>query len=260
MQPPTGRFYQRSQTRYRRGMASRSEIKFSDEARAAFDRLQSQAESCSDALRQLLEVHALLDQIAGGDPAQDALVPGASTEPAQHYRTEGGVRMYFRRDEATRTATVTSFREAASDAPKLTDLKIRDIPHGVESESATEFTNENGVRTRVRSFVRKVDWGDSYTVFNHVAMAGQPARTMITSGQKGEIEGDWRRDVIEVVELRADGSARRYPPQTVPVWLKNPFYEANSKDDMLARLQTSSIPSARFEEIKRLLENDADSA
>jgi len=240
-------------------MASRYEIKFSDEARADFERLHSQAESSSDALRQLLEVHALLDQIAEGDPAQDALVPGALTEPAQRYQTEGGVRMYFRRQDDTRTATISSFGEAPSDAPKLTGLKIRDIPHGVESESATEFTNEDGVRTRMRSFVRKVDWGDSYTVLNHVAMEGQPARTMITSGRKGEIEGDWRRDVIEVVELLADGSSRRYPPQTVPVWLKNPFYEANSKKDMLARLQTNPLPSARLEEIKRLLENDADS-
>ncbi|HEV8412334.1 MAG TPA: hypothetical protein VGQ49_01980 [Bryobacteraceae bacterium] len=241
-------------------MASRYEIKFSEEARADFDRLQSQAESSSDALRQLLEVHALLDQIAEGDPAQDSLVPGALTELPQRYRTEGGVRMYFRRQDDTRTATVTSFSEAPSDAPKLTDLKIRDIPHGVETESATEFTNENGTKTRMRSFVRKVDWGDSYTVLNHVAMDGRPPRTMITSGRKGEIEGDWRRDVIEVVELLADGRARRYPPQTVPVWLKNPFYEANSKEDMLARLQTNPIPSARLEEIKRLLENDADSA
>jgi hypothetical protein len=241
-------------------MASRYEIKFSEEARADFDRLQSQAESSSDALRQLLEVHALLDQIAQGDPAQDSLVPGALTEFPQRYRTEGGVRMYFRRQDDTRTATVTSFSEALSDAPKLTDLKIRDIPHGVETESATEFTNEDGTKTRMRSFVRKVDCGDSYTVLNHVAMDGQPARTMITSGRKGEIQGDWRRDVIEVVELLADGSTRRYPPQTVPVWLKNPFYEANSKDDVLARLQTSPIPSARLEEIKRLLENDADSA
>ena len=241
-------------------MASRYEIKFSEEARADFDRLQSQAESSADALRQLLEVHALLDQIAEGDPAQDSLVPGALTELPQRYRTEGGVRMYFGRQDDTRTATVTSFSDAPSDAPKLTVLKIRDIPHGVETESATEFTNEDGTKTRMRSFVRKVDWGDSYTVLNHVAMDGRPARTMITSGRKGEIEGDWRRDVIEVVELLADGRARRYPPQTVPVWLKNPFYEATSKDDMLARLQKNPIPSARLEEIKRLLENDADSA
>jgi hypothetical protein len=67
-------------------MASRYEIKFSDAARADFERLQAEAESCaessSEALRQLLEVHALLDQIAEGDPAEDALVPGNLTEPA----------------------------------------------------------------------------------------------------------------------------------------------------------------------------------
>ena len=244
-------------------MASRYEIKFSDAARADFDRLQAEAESCaessSDALRQLLEIHALLDQIAEGDPAEDALAPGNLGEPAQRYRSEGGVYMYFRRQEETRTATITSFREGRPDAPKLTDLKIRDIPHGVESESATEFTSEDGTRRRMRSFVRKIDWGDAYTVLNHFAMDGQPPRTMITSGRKGEIEGDWRRDVIEVVELLADGGARRHPPQTVPVWLKNPFYEANSKKDMLARLQTDPIPSARLEEIKRLLQSDSDS-
>jgi hypothetical protein len=244
-------------------MASRYKIKFSDAARADFDRLQAEAESCaessSDALRQLLEVHALLDQIADGDPAEDALVAGDFKEPAQRYRSEGGVYLYFRRQEETRTATVTSFREGPSDGPKLTDLKIRDIPQGLETESATEFTREDGSRTRMRSFVRKIDWGETYTVLNHFAMDSQPPRTMITSGRKGEVEGDWRRDVIEVVELLADGSARRYPPQTVPVWLKNPFYEASSKKDMLARLQTNPIPSARLEDIKRLLQNDSDS-
>ena len=150
--------------------------------------------------------------------------------------------------------------EPLSAAPKLTDLRIRDIPHGLESESAMEFISDDGSKRRMRSFVRKVDWGDSYTVFNHFAMDGQPSRTMITSGRKGDIEGDWRRDVIEVVELLADGSARNYPPQTVPVWLRNPFYEATSKEGMLARLRKDPISSARFEEFKRLLANDADSA
>ena len=256
-------------------MASRYEIQFSDAARADFDRLQAEAESCaessSDALRQLLEVHALLDQIAEGDSAQDAFVPGTLAEPAQRYRSEGGVVMYFRRQEETQTATIMFFCElhseqkdqiavpAASAVPKLTDLRIRDIPHGLETESATEFMSEDGSKRRMRSFVRKVDWGDSYTVFNHFAMDSQPPRTMITSGRKGQIEGDWRRDVIEVVELLADGSARSYPPQTVPVWLRNPLYEATSKKDLLARLRRGPIPSARLDEIQRLLENEADS-
>jgi hypothetical protein len=252
-------------------MASRYEIQFNDAARADFDRLQSQAESSSEALRQLLEIHALLDQIAEGDPAQDSLVPGTLPEPTLRYRSEGGMYMYFRRQEDTRIATVAFFREGRSEqmgqiaasapsaAPKLTDLKIRDISHGLETESATEFIGEDGIKRRMRSFVRKVDWGDSYTVFNHVAIDGQPPRTMITWGRKGQIDGDWRRDVIEVVELLADGSAHSYPPQSVPVWLRNPFYEATSKKDMLDRLRKGPIPTARLEEIQRLLENDADS-
>jgi hypothetical protein len=60
--------------------------------------------------------------------------------------------------------------------------------------------------------------------------------------------------------LLADGSVRSYPPQTVPVWLRNPFYEATSKRDMLARLEKNPIPSARLEEIRRLLEKEGDSA
>src|SRR5437868_13198162 len=117
MQPPTGRFYQRAQTRYCRSMASRYEIKFSDAARADFDRLQAEAESCaessSDALRQLLEVHALLDQIAEGDPAEDDFA-----EPYQRYLSEGGMYMYFQRQEESRIATITSFREGPAGAPK----------------------------------------------------------------------------------------------------------------------------------------------
>ena len=136
--------------------------------------------------------------------------------------------MYFRRQEETRTAMVTFFREGRSEqtdqmassapsaAPKLTDLRIRDIPHGLEAESATEFIGEDGRKRRMRSFVRKVDWGDSYTVFNHFAMDGQPPRTMITSGRKGQIEGDWRRDVIEVVELLADGSVTKLSAANSP--------------------------------------------
>ena len=261
-------------------MGRRYEILLSDAARADFDRLQAEAESCAessaDALRQLLEVHALLDQIAAGEPAEDSLVPGTVPEPGLRYRSEGGVYLYFQRHEETRTAIVTYFCDlrpeqmnqiarpappaASSSVPELTDLKIRDIPHGIETETAAEFTDEDGRQRRMRSFARKVDWGDSYTVFTHSAMDDQPPRTMITSGRKGPVEGDWRKDVIEVVELLADGSTRSYPPQTVPVWLRNPFYEATSKKDMLDRLRKDPVPSARLEEIKRFLEKDADSA
>ena len=234
-------------------MASRYEIQLSEAARADFDRLQAEAESSPDSLRQLLEVHALLDQLAEEDAARDQVLPANSSEAALRYRSEGGVYMYFRRLEETRTVTVAFFREMQ---PQLVDLKVRDIPHGMETESAMEFTAEDGSKRRMRSFIRKVDWGDSYTLFNHFALDAQPPRTMITSGRKGPVEGDWRKDVIEVVELLADGTVRSYPPQTVPVWLRNPFYEATSKKDMLARLTKDPIPSARMDAIRRLLETD----
>jgi hypothetical protein len=198
-------------------------------------------------------VHALLDQLAGGDAAQDSVLPATAPEGALRFRSEGGVYIYFRRSEESRTVTVAFFREMQ---PRLLDLKLRDIPHGLEAENAMEFTGEDGSKRRTRSFIRKVDWGDSYTLFNHFAVDSQPPRTMITTGRKGPVEGDWRRDVIEVVELLADGTARSYPPQTVPVWLRNPFYEATSKKDVLERLKRSPIPSARMDAMRRLLESD----
>jgi hypothetical protein len=238
-------------------MASRYEIQFSDPARADFDRLEAEAESTPDSLRQLLEVHALLDQLAGEDGTRDAMLPSTAPEGALRYRSEGGIYIYFRRIEETRTVTVAFFRELQ---PQLVDLKLRDIPHGLEAETSMELTGEDGSKRRMRTFTRKVDWGDTYTLFNHFAVDAQRPRTMITSGKKGQVEGDWRKDVIEVVELLADGSVRSYPPQTVPVWLRNPFYEATSKRDMLARLEKNPIPSARLEEIRRLLEKEGDSA
>jgi hypothetical protein len=84
-------------------------------------------------------------------------------------------------------------------------------------------------------------------------MDDQPARTMITSGQRGEIEGDWRRDVIEVVEMFPDGSICRFPPQTVPVWTRNPFYEGASIEDMFARMQKDGLWQPRLDRIKSLM-------
>ena len=124
----------------------------------------------------------------------------------------------------------------------------------MEVEGAIEFTREDGSKRTIRSFVRKVDWGDSYTVFNHFATDAQPAQTMIITAQKGEVDGDWRRDTIEMVALLPDGSARRFPPQTVPVWIRNPFYEGLSTEDMFARMQKSAPWKPGFERMKALMD------
>ena len=253
-------------------MGERYQVQLSDTARSDLDRLQADAETSPDALAKLLEVGAMLDQIAEEDAAaRDRILPASSPELALHYRSEGGVYLYFRRLESSQTVVVAFFCElrveqagrftpavttpdaAEPSPPRLLNLRLRDIPHGMEAESAIEFTGEDGSKKQMRSFVRKVDWGDSYTLFNHFALDAQPARTMITSGQKGEIEGDWRRDVIEVVELLADGTARRFAPQTVPVWTRNPFYEGTSTQDMFARMQKDALWKPRYERLKALM-------
>jgi hypothetical protein len=188
--------------------------------------------------------------------------------------------LYFRRFEASRTVVVAFFCEllaeqaqqfapdvrvrseaahvapSESAPPRLLGLQLRDIPHGMEASATVEYTCEDGTRSHASSFVRKVDWGDSYTVFNHFSWDGQPPRTMIMSAEKGEIEGDWRKDTIEVVELLADGTGRSFPPQTVPVWLRNPFYEGTSTKDVFARMQNDPIWSAPLAQIRSLLDKN----
>jgi len=247
-------------------MGAEYQVQLSDTARADFEQLRFDAETRPHALTKLMEVGAMLDQIAEeGSSDYDRVLPASSPELALRYRSEGGVYLYFRRFESTRTVVVAFFCEmqvenaaqftsvATAEPPKLLEWQVRDIPHGMEAEGAFEFTGEDGSRKRMRNFVRKVEWGDSYTVFNHFAMDDQPARTMITSGQRGEIEGDWRRDVIEVVEMFPDGSTCRFPPQTVPVWTRNPFYEGASIEDMFARMQKDALWQPRLDRIKSLM-------
>lgn len=253
------------------------EVQLSDTARVDLDRLQSEAESSPAALEKLRRVQAILGQLGEEEfAASDRVIPASSPELSLHYRSEGPVYLYFRRFESSKTVVVAFFCEmqvedaaqfapvASTDAPpakigaepepaRLLDWQMRDIPNGMEVEGAIEFTREDGSRRQIRSFVRKVDWGDSYTVFNHFAADAQPARTMIISAQKGEVEGSWRRDTIELVELLPDGSARRFPPQTVPVWIRNPFYEGLSTEDMFTRMQKDAPWKPGFERMKALM-------
>jgi len=118
---------------------------------------------------------------------------------------------------------------------RLIDLQTRDIPHGMEVETAIEYTRADGSRSFMRQFVRKIDLGDSYVMFHHMARGASPATTMIVSGKKGHIDGDFRHDEIELVTLHPDGTAHRLPAITTPVWIKNPF-EGVPSDQMLDRM------------------------
>jgi hypothetical protein len=253
-------------------MGGQYQVQLSDTARADLERLEIQSESSPSALEKLRRVRMLLDQL-GQDAAaaSDREIPSSSPELALQYHSEGDLYLYFRRFEPSKTVIVAFFcemqveraaqfapalgaAEAAEPAPpRILDWQLRDIPHGMEVEGAIEFTRDDGTKRMIRSFVRKVDWGDSYTVCNHFAADAQPARTMIISAQKGEVEGSWRRDTIEMVELHADGSATRHPPQTVPVWIRNPFYEGASTEDMLARIERDAPWKPGFERMKALM-------
>jgi len=239
------------------------EVQLSDTARTDLDQLQREAEHSQTALEKLRRVQAILEQLTEeNSAASDREIPASSPQLALHYRSEGAVYLYFRRSEPSKTIVVAFFCEmhvqpaaqfAPEPQPKIMNWQVRDIPHGMEVEGAIEFTRDDGSKRQIRSFVRKVDWGDSYTVFNHIATDSQPARTMIISAQKGEVEGSWRRDIIEMVELLPDGSARRFPPQTVPVWARNPFYEGLSTEDMFARMQKDAFWKPGFERMKALM-------
>jgi hypothetical protein len=64
------------------------------------------------------------------------------------------------------------------------------------------------------------------------------------SGKKGAAEGDWRHDLVEMIELLPNGEVRRHPAQTVPVWVRNPFYESQSTEELHVRMREllSRIP------------------
>jgi hypothetical protein len=100
--------------------------------------------------------------------------------------------------------------------PRVIDLQDRDIPHGYEFESVIEYPGAPGV---TRHFWRELDFGESYMTLYHVSRNFGPAQTMIVSGFKGEIDGDFRTDRTEMLVLRPDGTVRR-TQQTVKTWLK----------------------------------------
>jgi hypothetical protein len=107
--------------------------------------------------------------------------------------------------------------------PKVIEWKQRDIPHCTEIENELAFPGSGGAPVRVRMFMRKIDLGDSYMVFNHLSRNSEAAQTFIVTGTKGEVEGDYREDQVENVFLLADGTVLRTGPQTVKVLLNAPY-------------------------------------
>ena len=115
------------------------------------------------------------------------------------------------------------------DKLRIIELASRDLPHGIEFESAVELPQPDGGTIVARNFTRDLDFGDSYLTINHWARGDQPAQTAIVFGRKGSIDGDFRTDETEMLLLRADGTIRR-TEQTVKTWLKGEAIRQTLRD------------------------------
>jgi len=213
------------------------QVLFSDTAREDFSQLQEESP-------ERVRMQTLVERIATEAVGEDHVLSAPESSFELRYLSLETTYVFFRRDQVKGQATVIYFCEmdvqpAAAPLPprshRLIDLQTHDIPHGMDVETAMEFTRADGSRSLQRAFARKIDLGDSYVVFTHMASGTSPATTMIVSGKKGQIEGDFRHDEIELVMMQPDGTARRLPTITSPVYIKSPF-EGVPPDQMLDRM------------------------
>lgn len=191
------------------------EILLSDTARADMERNPPAA------------IPALLERIAQS-PELDHALSAPESKFELRYQSLGRSYVFFRRDESARQVSVIYFCEmnvppAALPMPephlRVLDRQVRDIPNGMEVEAVLEVTQPDGSSSIRHHYVRKVDLGEHYmTIVNQ-----PPGGTLIVTGKKGRIEGDFRHDEIELVHLQAEGSIKRFPPNVVPVLIRNPF-------------------------------------
>ena len=110
-------------------------------------------------------------------------------------------------------------------------------------ELEMEMPRPEGGSVVIKQFLRKLDFGEVYTVTVHLTRGNEPAQTILTTGTKGPIEGDYRVDQVEMVLLRADGAVVKVPSREVRVLLSNP-YEGMSFDQVLQQFANQPPPDA----------------
>ena len=117
-------------------------------------------------------------------------------------------------------------------SPKIIRSEETSIPHGTEYQMEMEMPGPDGATVRIVQFMRKIDMGDAYTILNHVARGASPAQTVLTTGIKGVIDGNHRKDRIEVVLLGIDGTATKLETKEVDVLLNNPYQGLNLQETL----------------------------
>lgn len=174
----------------------------------------------ADSVREDIEnrqavLQPLLDRIAES-AEYDHVLSAPDSQFELRYQFHGVDYLFFRRDEKARQAVIV-YAEIRPGI-RMVDMQTREIPHGMEVEGTFEVRNPDGTAEVQRRFSRKIDLGDFYMMVHHTA-----AGTMMLTGKKGRIDGDFRHDDLEMIHLKPDGTVQRFPAHTVPVWIKNPF-------------------------------------
>jgi hypothetical protein len=127
-------------------------------------------------------------------------------------------------------------------APKVISHIETAIPHGTEHQTELEMCNAQGEPVRVKQFMRKTDWEDSYTVLMHTVRGSDPPMIALTTGLKGQVEGEHRLDRVEIVMIGIDGSVIKIEPREVRVLINN-SYAGLSFEEILLRVGQDRPPS-----------------
>jgi hypothetical protein len=133
--------------------------------------------------------------------------------------------------------------------PRIVDLASRDIPNGYELETVVEYPREDGSKMLVRGFYREVDLGDSYVTLSHSSRGSEPAQTIMVSGKKGEVAGEFRTDETEMLVLHADGTILR-TEQTVKTWLKYDAIRDRLRDKYRSGMQAGLTADQIHQQIR----------
>jgi hypothetical protein len=116
---------------------------------------------------------------------------------------------------------------------KLTHWERRDADDGPEYIAHLEVTDEAGKTHAAKAFMKRTDHPDnSYTVTHRMSFNDIAGGTLIMSGKKGEVNGDYRIDKMQITVIDDAGTVQRSPEQQVRVLVTNP-YPGLSPQEML---------------------------
>lgn len=121
-----------------------------------------------------------------------------------------------------------SFGQQSSTA----NFKVLESKTGKDTAQMTfQITDANGEAQLVKSYVRRIDHGDSYTVISHISNSKLgPAKTTIVMGTKGTVEGEYRLDRISSETIFQDGTMIPTAEQQRKVLVNDPYQGLNPQE------------------------------